>query len=480
MSPQNRISQETCHRPQDSSGRASQSGTIWRHWLGHGLSRLTIILTLAFAGANLAPVQAQEIKVLDLITNDLVYDPVSQKIYASVPSAAGTGLGNTITTIDPFTATIETSVFVGSEPGPLAVSDDGQFVYVGLNGAGAIRRYDIATATAGLEIFLGSDSWFGPYYAEDIEVLPGAPHSIAVSRKNLGISPRHAGVAVYDDNAMRPNTTQRHTGSNRIEFSDSATLLYGYNNETTEFGFRQISITPDGATEVALQRDLISGFGVDIEFEQGVVYATSGRAVDPDALALIGTYAASGPVEADGVLGKVFFLQGTSLQTFDIATFVLENSTPIAGMSGTPGSLIRWGDDGLAFRTSGGQVFLISLRTSVPQGPICSVQLDRAVYFSGDTVVATSLRLANPTGETISIEARLWFDRPDAPPFSKTGILPNGPFDLPAGVDQDLGPVALGTVGAALARGDYAFSCRLIDPVTADHLVLDVNPFAVQ
>jgi hypothetical protein len=401
-------------------------------------------------------------------------------IYASVPSAGGPTLGNTITVIDPVTATIESSVFVGSEPGPLAVSGDGQFVYVGLDGAGAIRRYDIATATAGLQVFLGSDSIFGPYYAEDIEVLPGAANAIAVSRKNLGISPRHAGVAVYDDDVMRPNTTQRHTGSNRIELSDFASLLYGYNNETTEFGFRQISITADGASEIAVQGDLISGFGTDMEFEQGAVYATSGRAIDPDALALIGTYAASGPVEADRDLEKVFFLDGATLQIFDLATFVLSSSVPIAGISGATGSLIRWGADGLAFRTSGGQVFLISLQPPAPHDPICAVELNKAVYVTGNVVIATSLRLANPTATPIAVEAWLWFDRPGEKPIPRIGILPRQPINLPAGADHELGPVALMPVEASLSRGSYAFNCRLIDAVTAGHLALDVNLFDVQ
>src|SRR5207247_503450 len=31
----------------------------------------------------------------------------------------------------------------------------------------------------------------------------------------------------------------------------------------------------------------------------------------------------------------------------------------VPGISGTPGSLIRWGADGLAFRTDAGQLFLI-------------------------------------------------------------------------------------------------------------------------
>ena len=52
---------------------------------------------------------------LPLITNDLVYDRVSQKVYASLPSVAGT-FGNSIVPIVPETGMMGAPVFVGSEP----------------------------------------------------------------------------------------------------------------------------------------------------------------------------------------------------------------------------------------------------------------------------------------------------------------------------------------------------------------------------
>jgi len=458
-----------------------------RRHCSFGRYALGLVLALSTSGSTLTPALAQDVRVLDLITNDLIYDPVSERIYASVPSAAGPGLADTITVIEPVTGAIESSVVVGSEPGPLAISDDSQFIYVGLDGVGAIRRYHIATATPGLQFSLGSDPFWGPYSAEDIEVLPGAPHSIAVSRKRPS-SPKHAGVVVYDDDVMRPNVTQVHTGSNRIEFSASASLLYGFNNETSEYGFRQISITAEGAVEIAVYRNLFrTADRHDFEYEQGVAYGTTGRAIDPDAPALLAVFDAAGPVEPDAALGKVFFLDHdrfssvATLKTFDIATFILENSTPITGIAGTTtGSLIRWGADGLAFRSDGGQVFLISGFPPPPEEPGCTVELNQPVYLDGDEVIATSMRLTNPTSQAISVQGWLWFDRPDAAPYRMPGILPEGTFELPPESDQELGPVTLATVTANLPRGSYAFDCRLIDPVTTDYVATDVNPFELQ
>lgn len=63
---------------------------------------------------------AQRIIEVNLRTNDIVYDPASDTIYASVPSSVGLPRGNSITPIDPHSGAIGTSVFIGSEPNLLA------------------------------------------------------------------------------------------------------------------------------------------------------------------------------------------------------------------------------------------------------------------------------------------------------------------------------------------------------------------------
>ncbi len=313
-------------------------------------------LFLVAAGA------AAQTAVIDLPTNDLIYDPGAGVLYASVPGSAGS-LGNTVTVIDPATGAVGPSVFVGSEPNPLAISDDGSYLYVGLDGAGSVRRVDLASFTAGLEFPLGSDPFFGPYYAEDIEVQPGNPDVVAVSRRFNGVSPRHGGVGIYDNGVVRTNATARHTGSNVIEFSDTAATLYGYNNETTEFGFRRMAVDASGVTIIDVTRNLISGFGVDIEHEDGAVFATSGAVVDPVGLALLGTYpgvVGSAAVVAAADLNRTYFLSGDTIETFLLSSFTFLQSETFAGVSGSGQDLVRWGTDGLAFRTTGDQVFLVA------------------------------------------------------------------------------------------------------------------------
>jgi hypothetical protein len=109
--------------------------------------------------------------------------------------------------------------------------------------------------------------------------------------------------------------------------------------------------------------NLIMGFGRDIRFDRGLVYATSGAVVDPVALTPVGSYSASGPVCPDSRGRYTYFMTGGSLRIFDRNTFLPVTSLAIPGVAGNPGSLLMTGQgpgyDQLAFRTDGGQVFLV-------------------------------------------------------------------------------------------------------------------------
>ena len=301
-------------------------------------------------------------RAITLSTKDLIYDRPGARIWASVPGTAP-NRANTMTPIDPATGTLGASAFIGSDPGKLAISDDFTSIYVALDGAAQVRRFDVASQMPGLAFSLGSDSFFGPHYAQDIAVAPGNAGTIAVSRKYLGVSPQHAGVAIYDNGVSRPLQTATHTGSNVIEFSSSPSILYGYNNETTEFGFRTMSVNASGVATTNVQGNLFSGFSADIQFEGGRIYSTSGRVIDPVSRTLLGTFPlpTGGDlrgVVADSALARAFFLFATSssvrILAFDVNTFIQTGSLtlPAQGDTFKMGSLVRWGQRGLAFRTA--------------------------------------------------------------------------------------------------------------------------------
>ena len=80
------------------------------------------------------PQTLSSVRKLNLLANDLLTDPGSSQIFATVPSKVGPG-GNSITPIDTVAGTTGQPIPIGSEPGKMAISDDGAFVYVILTGA---------------------------------------------------------------------------------------------------------------------------------------------------------------------------------------------------------------------------------------------------------------------------------------------------------------------------------------------------------
>lgn len=377
---------------------------------------LVFILLLSLISSATHPVSVQSfsnslnklaisVKRINLLTNDIVFDQISNKIYASVSSSAG-NYGNSIVSIDVLTGEIGTPVFIGSEPNKLALSDDGHYLYVGLDGAAAVRRFNVISHTAELQFNLGN-GFCGFYRAEDMVVQKGNPNIVAISKSNSGCSPRHEGVSIYNNGFQLPTSTPGHTGSNVIEPSNLESVIYGYNNESTEFGFRVMSMMSSGIVVTSVTPNLVSGFNTDIRFDafSGLIYATNGAVINPDTGSLIGTYNASGLVYPDSPAGRVYFISkgygesSAQLKVFNQATFTPSDSFVIANVSGTPGSLLKTGNNKLAFRTSDGQIFFIQfleLNYSVFLPMIqksCSIGICGQVTFNGNIASSVYLEL---------------------------------------------------------------------------------------
>lgn len=333
--------------------------TVFTPAPGGGLSR-SVTLTMR----NVAPPAITRRIDVALRANDLVYDPNTGELYASVPSTVP-ALGNTVVAIDPATGSVTRSVFAGSEPAVLALSDDGRYLYVSLEGSGSVRRVDAASFTAGLEFSLGTG------LVEEMWIMPGVPQTVALSKKNPFISPRHLGVFVYDDGVQRPVAAPGHTGSNSINFGESAAILYGYNNETTEFGFRTMAVDPDGVRVTKVTGGLLSGFTLRTRYANGRVYGSNGAIVDGGRHVRVGSFAGSGAsVLPDAELGRAYIIDGGTITAFDLNHFQPLGNVFVSGVVPEHPALsrlrlVRWGIDGLAFR-DGTTIFILRTTLSSP------------------------------------------------------------------------------------------------------------------
>ncbi|MGH7481408.1 MAG: YncE family protein [Longimicrobiales bacterium] len=290
---------------------------------------------------------------LDLPSNDIAYDAASDRLYASIPSTVAT-LGNSVVAIDPATGVVTDTVFVGSEPRRLALSDDGSILWVELDGSGEVRPIDLATLTPGAPFSLDG------FRVDEMRVMPGQSGTLAIALRNTCCSPRHEGVAIYDSGVRRAQMTPGHTGSNSIVFGGDASVLYGNNAETSEDGFRTMAVTPAGVVVTDTTFGLIDEAYPWIEYGSGRVYSTTSEVVDPLRQVRVGEFATGGTaVLPDAGLGRAYFVDDTgTVSAYDLNTFQFLGSVALAGVSfGHPAGirvrLVRWDTDGLAFRDAG-------------------------------------------------------------------------------------------------------------------------------
>lgn len=296
---------------------------------------------------------AQDFKKILVQTADLIYAPEKDRIYATVPNVSpDLTYRNRLIVINPYLGTIENSYFVGSDPSSLALSEDGQFLYIGLRGAPSYVKFDLYSHTIWNTFNVGNGTNISnPAYVEQIQTVRNSSGAVVISRRNSCCSPRHEGVAVYDEGVKRSTNTPGHSGSNSITSTEDPTVLWGYNNETTEFGLRKLKIKSSGISVEGIFFGLIDGFSNTIKYFDKRIYSTSGAVIEvrDSTPSKIGQFNVPGNNGRDMVIdtAAVFFAIGGStvqLVRFDKKTFTQVNSQVISTTFANISKLIQWGD----------------------------------------------------------------------------------------------------------------------------------------
>lgn len=333
------------------------------------LSPGTTIITaqLGNVTSNAVSITVNDVRVISLATKDLVYDPVSQRIYASVPNRSSQ-LANTVTVIDPSTGRIGPSIFVGNDPGKLAISDNGQYLYVALNGEGRVQRVNLTTFTLGPSFALPAPGCGLFSKVSDMEVLPANPLLIAILR-TYDCSPPGIAVEIYENGARRPSVVPARD-IQAIVLSQQSNILYGIQSGFVSH-ILEMSVASDGIAISRQSADQPDYFGNDAKYESGYLFTNSMRVMDTTTLSDVGLFQHpdlihGGMIAPDLAKSKVFvvpnFGHGKVLG-FNASTLQLIGSIPITHnldgdtFGSVANSLIRWGTDGLAYRTGYSPVY---------------------------------------------------------------------------------------------------------------------------
>jgi YVTN family beta-propeller protein len=323
-------------------------------------------------GANFAVI------TLNQSAQDIAFDPVNDVFYLSVTGTA-TSNPNTISVLDPSTGAVITSVPAGSNPNVLAISGNSKFLYAGIDGASSVQRLTLPGLAKDISYSLGG----APTVALDLVVAPAptpphtaAAHTTAVAVGNPTVSPAAGGITIFDD--ATPRTLKATNGLfSTIQWGADATKLFSANGETSGFDFYTLSVSSNGAAIAQDFSNRFSSYGNKIHFDPGtnLIYGDDGQVVDPNGVPA-GVFDSSSifnpslPIMTpDSALNTAFFAGQTfslngvatfTIQSFDLTHYAPITSIHLTGVTGNPVRLIRWGTNGLAFNTTGGQVFFVA------------------------------------------------------------------------------------------------------------------------
>ena len=332
------------------------------------------------------------VTVLDLPANDMVWDPFAQLIYASIPSSYGVN-GNSIAVINPTTGAVTAFHYAGSEPTKLALSADAKYLYVGLNGEGAIQRLALPAFTLDINIPLGTPT-SGLQNASDIEVSPASSHTIAVVLTGCC---GNGNLEFFTDTTKLANSVTS-TSFNSSIFA-SGTLLYGYSSGTLS----KVTVSATGGTLGTQWSGLV--YGDAISYASSLIYSAEGQVFNPATGDLEGTFdtGASGccgtgtqllsdaTIERALVLGTTPFFSSLGITSYNLTEFVPVGVTSLNELGGTPTSaFIQWGSSGLAFTLQNGCCY--------PTPP------NQLVLVQSPTMMLTATKASSPipTASTLS------------------------------------------------------------------------------
>jgi uncharacterized repeat protein (TIGR01451 family) len=357
-------------------------------------------------------------------SEDIIYDRVRDRLLLSVGNSPGSGQTNGLAVFNPYVGTVDSFTSLGKRPSVLAASYGGEYLYISFPEDGLVRRTDLPGLTQNLEFGLGGEFVNGlwhPYYGADLAVLPGAASSLAawrVRRAGPQAGEFGRGIAVFDDAIMRSNVTSS-GGSWRLEFETNQGNLFAFSSGD----LRRCAITSAGVEFAETYPQLFSA-GNNVLYGRGKLFTTGGRLLQYNPFQVAWLFPGAEPATLaapDPTFPRVFYLvqtNGWQIKTYDTDSRKLLGSITLTNLAGTPSSLVRWGTNGLALRTTSNQLYVVrspliqpldnadvALRLDGPgpQVPMGSNAVFTLTLSNSGPSAATNLQITNSFSPSVAV-----------------------------------------------------------------------------
>ena len=319
------------------------------------------------------------IRTVPLQANALTWDPKQQRIYAAV-SASAKSNASSVVAIDPATGAIVASQQMSAEPTLLSITDDQQFLYVGMKASAAIARLKLPSLAPDIQWNAGVP-WPGTSSGlTDLQAAPGLPHTVAAAQQQDSAGTKV--LAIYDDGVMRPLAASApaccQVTVDRIQWGADASIVYGSTTVVSGGNELTFSIDASGSTFKSSRPGILAEFSPFFyDRPTGQIDDPAGDVIDPATGRLLAKYAGVqlyGGFAIDSTLHRAYYMSGnfnvqypqdalgTQIDIFDQNQHNFLNAlyldTDFFTTGNGNGSLIRWGAAGLAF-TGGSTICII-------------------------------------------------------------------------------------------------------------------------
>jgi uncharacterized protein (TIGR03437 family) len=282
--------------------------------------------------------------VIAIEPSDLVFDSGRELIYASLSTSIfqPNQPADNVVAIDPESGSIKSTVAVAGSPGPMAISDDGKYLYVGRGSDNSVVQIDLDSFTIVSSFQAGSQ-------IVALAVMPGHPATVAVGQ-SAGTTTQLP-LTIFDNGVPRmPSVIVPDAHS--LFFNSDGTLYAGaFCNPYCGPGISQVTFGASGTPSVSPVFGDGSAFGIN----NGLLYSTTGHIWNLTGFALAGDFGASGAGFLLPLQGRALLANGDLLMAFDmpsqlpLGALSLADSTDPLGFPPLPERLLQWGADEVAF-----------------------------------------------------------------------------------------------------------------------------------
>lgn len=337
------------------------------------MTRLTAIslLFMAMFPLSLSTSRGASYIVANLKTSDLGYSSLTGQIYAAVPDASSTN-PNTLTPIDPATATLGAAIPIGFDPARIAVSSDGANVFTIIGGRRAVQRYRLPTATAD-QLFSVAG---GPVF-DDMYAILGRPNAVVLHESQPGISPPAVATVVYENGVLLPEQVGHGVGVGgpdiiAVDPADG-TKAYGYQNTISSYDNVPMVIGPLGidTTGPAPLQGVVVGPHGPIAITGDHLFSNQGRIFSMSLGFQVASFLGGDLFTLDVEDRRLYTISSSgttkTFRAYSLDTLALVGTDVLTGVSGNPSSLIRLDSNAMAFRTSADQVVIFRSSAVVPE-----------------------------------------------------------------------------------------------------------------